>query len=161
MEHLWAPWRIEYVERNKPDKETCVFCEAFSNPSLDRKNLVLFRGKYAFVILNLYPYSNGHILICPNKHLDTFEKLNDETMLEIMLLSKKSMQAIDAVMKPRGYNFGSNIGAAGGAGIAEHIHFHVVPRWEGDTNFMPVIGQSKVIMDGLYDTYEKLKPEFI
>ena len=82
-------------------------------------------------------------------------------MLERMLLSKKSMQAIDAVMKPRGYNFGSNIGAAGGAGIAEHIHFHVVPRWEGDTNFMPVIGQSKVIMDGLYDTYDKLKPEFI
>ena len=120
----------------------------------------MFRAEYAFVLMNLYPYTNGHLLICSNEHVDTFEKLNDQSLAQIMFLAKKSMEVINSVMSPDGYNFGSNIGKAGGAGIAEHIHFHVVPRWEGDTNFMPVVGQSKVIMDGLFDTYDQLKLKF-
>ena len=127
MEHLWAPWRMEYVERNKPDKETCVFCEAFSNPSLDRKNLVLFRGKYAFVILNLYPYSNGHILICSNKHLDTFEKLNDESFLRC-LLNNAAKLANASVLNIASNKF-EPLGVTAIALLAEsHLSIHTWPE---------------------------------
>ena len=160
MDHLWAPWRMEYLERDKTKRDGCVFCKKLADKSSDRENLVLFRAEYAFVLMNLYPYTNGHLLICSNEHVDTFEKLNDQSLAQIMFLAKKSMEVINSVMSPDGYNFGSNVGKAGGAGIAEHIHFHVVPRWEGDTNFMPVVGQSKVIMDGLFDTYDQLKLKF-
>ena len=151
---------MEYLERDKTERDVCVFCEKLADTSNDRENLVLFRADCAFVLMNLYPYTNGHLLICSNEHVDTFEKLNEQTLSQIMFLTKKSMEVIDSVMSPDGYNFGSNVGKAGGAGIAEHIHFHVVPRWEGDTNFMPVVGQSKVIMDGLFDTYDQLKLKF-
>ena len=160
MDHLWAPWRMEYLERDKTERDGCVFCKKLADKSSDRENLVLFRADYAFVLMNLYPYTNGHLLICSNEHVDTFEKLNEQTLSQIMFLTKKSMEVIDSAMSPSGYNFGSNVGKAGGAGIAEHIHFHVVPRWDGDTNFMPVVGQSKVIMDGLFDTYDQLKLKF-
>ena len=104
--------------------------------------------------MNLYPYTNGHLLICSNKHTETLTDLSSSALTEVMYLSKVSMNILNSTMNPHGFNFGANIGKAGGAGISEHIHFHLVPRWEGDTNFMPVVGQSKVIMDGLLDTYD-------
>ena len=160
MDRMWAPWRMEYLKSKKPSDDSCPFCaKNIKNTNL-REVLILFKGKEAFVVINLYPYTNGHLLICSNKHTDSLIDLPTSTLTEIMDLSKVSMDILNSTMKPNGFNFGSNIGKAGGAGISEHIHFHLVPRWEGDTNFMPVIGQSKVIMDGLYDTYDTLKPHY-
>ena len=107
MDHLWAPWRMEYLERDKTERDGCVFCKKLADKSSDRENLVLFRADYAFVLMNLYPYTNGHLLICSNEHVDTFEKLNEQTLSQIMFLTKKSMEVIDSVMSPDGYNFGS------------------------------------------------------
>ena len=160
MDYLWAPWRMEYIRRERNDNQECVFCAKCKDKKNDRKNLVLFRDEDIYVVMNLYPYTNGHLLICSNQHTDSLDVLSQKTMNRVMSLSRECMSILKAVMNPDGFNFGANLGKAGGAGIAEHIHFHVVPRWESDTNFMPVIGQSKVIMDGLYDTYDELKPQF-
>ena len=150
---------MEYI-RNKEDKNKgCVFCSK-SKQKNDRDNLVLFRGSSSFIIMNLYPYNNGHIMVCPYKHIDTTKSLSNSSMTEIMMLADRSMEIFRNVMDAQGFNFGANIGVSGGAGIADHIHFHVVPRWVGDTNFMPVVGHTKVMVDGLFETYDKLKPEF-
>lgn len=122
--------------------------------------LILHRGKFAFVMMNLYPYNNGHVLIAPYTHTDHSNNLSPEERCEIMELADATMTIIKKVMKAEGYNFGANIGSAGGAGIEEHIHFHVVPRWKGDTNFMPVVGHTKVMVQGLLETFDLLKPEF-
>jgi len=159
MDKLWAPWRMEYIRAKKDKEEGCVFCIK-SEEDTDRDNLVLFRGGSAFVLMNLYPYNNGHIMICPYEHVETTEFLSKACMTEIMALADQSMNIFRKSMKAQGFNFGANIGVAGGAGIADHIHFHIVPRWVGDTNFMPVIGQTKVMVDGLLDTYDILKTEF-
>ena len=159
MDKLWAPWRMEYIRAKNDKEEGCVFCIK-SEEEKDRDNLVLYRGENLFVIMNLYPYNNGHILICPFKHVETTESLSKDCMNEIMELADTSMEIFRKIMNAQGFNFGANIGVSGGAGIVDHIHFHVVPRWVGDTNFMPVIGQTKVMVDGLLDTYDKLKTEF-
>ena len=160
MDRMWAPWRMEYLKRKKNSDNVCVFCSKNTNDDNLRDILILYKGSEAFVVMNLYPYTNGHILICSNKHTDSLTDLSTSTLLEIMNLSKQSMEILKSTMNPSGFNFGANIGKAGGAGISEHIHFHLVPRWEGDTNFIPVVGQSKVIMEGLYDTYDSLKPYY-
>jgi|TARA_Y100001960_G_scaffold329584_1_gene421361 ATP adenylyltransferase len=160
MDYLWAPWRMEYISRERNDSHECVFCVKWKDKKSDRKNLVLYRDEDIYVVMNLYPYTNGHLLICSNQHIDSLDGFSQKTMGRVMDLSRECMAILKVVMNPDGFNFGANLGKAGGAGIAEHIHFHVVPRWKSDTNFMPVIGQSKVIMDGLYDTYAKLKPQF-
>ena len=160
MDYLWAPWRMEYIRRERNDNQECVFCVKWKDRKNDRKNLVLCRDEDIYVVMNLYPYTNGHLLICSNQHTDSLDVLSQKTMNRVMSLSRECMSILKTAMNPDGFNFGANLGKAGGAGIAEHIHFHVVPRWESDTNFMPVIGQSKVIMDGLYDTYDELKPQF-
>jgi len=154
---LWSPWRMDYI-RN-PKEHGCVFCNK-SQSDQNRDNLVLVKGKYSFVLMNLYPYNNSHLLIAPYDHVDSTLELLPRVSSEMMYLVNESMRIIKMTMSAEGFNFGANIGAVGGAGIKDHIHFHVVPRWSGDTNFMPVVGHTKVMMEGLLETYDELKPHF-
>jgi len=156
MQQLWAPWRLQYITGEKV--EGCIFC-IFPEQD-DVKNHILFRGKYAYVIMNAYPYSNGHLLIPPYRHVAELSELTDEETLEIMQLTQLSQKVLKSVFKPDGFNIGINQGTAAGAGIADHIHLHIVPRWSGDTNFMPVLGETKVIPEALETTYDHLKPLF-
>jgi len=158
MDNLWAPWRMQYVRAPKKNtKET--FLKKLEDGN-DEENLVLFRGEHSFVCMNLYPYNNGHIMILPNNIVENPEELDDVTQFEIMKIASLSMKIIREKMNAEGFNFGANIGASAGAGIAEHLHYHIVPRWKGDTNFMPVIGNTKVHVQGLNDTYVMLRPLF-
>ena len=150
---LWAPWRMEYLKAPKTDG--CPLCEA-----LEHDRLILHRGELAFVIMNLYPYSNGHVMVAPIEHIAELHDLAPEVAAEIMELTTRSMAAIDKVSHPEGYNIGYNLGRAAGAGIASHLHQHVVPRWLGDTNFMPVLAGRKVIGELVQETLDKLKPVF-
>jgi len=154
VDRLWAPWRMDYIRSEK--ESGCIFCHK-PKENNDREMLILHRGELSFVLMNLYPYNNGHILIAPYSHVDSPDKLTAEERAEIMELSTLSMKILKKEMKAEGFNFGANIGSAGGAGIKEHIHFHVVPRWQGDTNFMPVLGHTKVQVQGLQDSYDLLK----
>ena len=152
---------MEYIRRKKKsDKQVCVFCSKSKEKHNDKDNLVLFRGKESFVLMNLYPYNNGHLMVTPYKHVNSIQLLSQSCMNEIMKLSDRSMRIINKKLKSEGFNFGANIGKAGGAGIEDHIHFHIVPRWIGDTNFMPAIGQTKVMVGGLTETYDDLKSNF-
>ncbi|MBC8174689.1 MAG: HIT domain-containing protein [Candidatus Marinimicrobia bacterium] len=157
MDRLWAPWRMEYIRRMKEDG--CIFCDK-PKAGNDREMLILYRGKNAFVMMNYYPYNNGHLMISPYHHCDNTHDLNQETLNEIMYLADKSMSILKKTMDAQGFNFGANIFAEAGAGIEEHIHFHIVPRWMGDTNFMPVIGHTKVQVQGLLETYDELRAYF-
>lgn len=158
MDNLWAPWRMQYVRAPKKNTEE-TFLKKLEDGK-DEENLVLFRGEHSFVCMNLYPYNNGHILILPNNIVENPEELDDVTQFEIMKIASLSMKIIREKMNAEGFNFGANIGASAGAGIAEHLHYHIVPRWKGDTNFMPVIGNTKVHVQGLNDTYDMLRPLF-
>ena len=157
QERLWSPWRMEYIRG--PKENGCIFCEK-SKSDLDRDNLVLYRGKESFILMNLYPYNNSHLLISPYQHVDTPIKLGSDVHSEIMTLVNESIRIMGKVLNAEGFNFGANIGAVSGAGIKDHVHFHVVPRWKGDTNFMPVIGHTKVMVEGLLESYDELKPHF-
>jgi ATP adenylyltransferase len=157
MERLWAPWRLEYIVAEKVDG--CIFCE-FPRQDEDEKHKILCRGQHAFVIMNAFPYSNGHLLVSPYRHLADIGELNDDENLEIMQLVQKCCKALREMCRPDGFNIGVNAGVAAGAGIADHIHVHVVPRWAGDTNFMPVFADVKVIPEALETTYRKLKELF-
>ncbi|OQX87232.1 HIT family hydrolase [candidate division KSB1 bacterium 4484_87] len=159
MEKLWAPWRIEYIEMPKEDNSECIFCDKPSQNE-DEKNLILYRGKTCFVIFNRYPYNNGHLMVVPFKHTNDLNALTDEEKLELMDLLIVSQRALSEIMAPQGFNIGMNLGQVAGAGVKDHLHFHIVPRWNGDTNFMPVLGETKVISEGLEQTYRKLKPVF-
>ena len=158
MDNLWAPWRMQYVRAPKKNTKG-TFLKKLEDGN-DEENLVLFRGEHSFVCMNLYPYNNGHIMILPNNIVEKPEELDDVTQFEIMKIASLSMKIIREKMNAEGFNFGANIGASAGAGIAEHLHFHIVPRWKGDTNFMPVIGNTKVHVQGLNDTYVMLRPLF-
>ena len=158
MDNLWAPWRMQYVLAPKKNTEE-TFLKKLEDGN-DEENLVLFRGEHSFVCMNLYPYNNGHIMILPNNIVEKPEELDDVTQFEIMKIASLSMKIIREKMNAEGFNFGANIGASAGAGIAEHLHYHIVPRWKGDTNFMPVIGNTKVHVQGLNDTYVMLRPLF-
>jgi ATP adenylyltransferase len=155
MDHLWSPWRMKYIRRQRSPKE-CIFCDAVKKTD-GEENLILARGKHAYVIMNRYPYTSGHVMVVPYTHVDTFEKVDTETCAEVMFLIRQSIQAIDKMYKPDGYNMGANIGASAGAGIADHIHFHLVPRWEGDTNFMTAVGGTRVLPEDLMETFRGLK----
>jgi ATP adenylyltransferase len=157
MERLWAPWRLEYIIADKT--EGCIFC-VFPAQSNDREDRILHRGEHAFVIMNAFPYSNGHLLIAPYRHTADLSELSDEEGLEMMQLVGKSIRALREAFRPDGINVGVNQGTAAGAGIADHVHMHIVPRWNGDTNFMPVFAEVKVIPEALEATYDKLKPMF-
>ncbi len=156
MKRLWAPWRIEYIKM--PKSGECIFCKAASSNN-DKENLVVYRSRYSFIILNRFPYNSGHLMIVPYRHIPHILDLNDDEILDMFRLMKISIKALDSLMKPEGYNIGVNIGEAAGAGIKDHFHIHVVPRWSGDTNFMPVIGDTKVIVEALESVYENLKRE--
>ncbi|MEN3037866.1 MAG: HIT domain-containing protein [Candidatus Kryptonium sp.] len=160
MDRLWAPWRAKYIEsfsaENNESKKECLFCEKIKQND-DEKNLILYRGKYCYIIMNLFPYNSGHIMVVPYKHTPNFSDLEDEEMLEVMKIIKKGISALELALKPHGFNVGANLGRVSGAGIADHIHFHIVPRWNGDTNFMPVISETKIISELITDTYKKLK----
>lgn len=157
MERLWAPWRLDYIVGEKT--EGCIFC-VFPEQGDDRKYKILARGTHAFVIMNAFPYSNGHLLIVPYRHTGDLSELSAEEDLEMMQLVQKSMQVLKEAFRPDGFNIGINQGTAAGAGIADHIHMHIVPRWNGDTNFMPVFAEIKVIPEALEKTYDKLKAVF-
>ncbi len=148
---------MDYIR--SPKEKGCIFCQK-SKSDQDRDKLVLLKGVNSFVLMNLYPYNNAHLLIAPYRHVDSTLKLSSQVSNEMMYLANESMRIIKLTMNAEGFNFGANIGAVGGAGIKDHIHFHVVPRWPGDTNFMPVIGHTKVMVEGLLETYDELKPHF-
>jgi ATP adenylyltransferase len=154
---LWAPWRMEYIK--SPKEEGCIFCNRIQQDN-DRENLIVFRGVRAFVIMNKYPYNNGHLMIVPYHHEAEIENLNAAESQEIMALLQASVRALRKVMSPHGFNVGMNLGKYAGAGIDDHLHFHVVPRWDADTNFMPIIGHTKVVSEGLWETWEKLRLAF-
>jgi ATP adenylyltransferase len=162
MEHLWAPWRMAYIDANAEKEQGCVFCvKPAQGQEQDKENLVLYRGERCFVLMNLFPYNNGHLMIAPYAHVPDIERLDAETLTEIMLTAQKSLAALRAAIHPDGFNMGINQGTVAGAGIADHVHFHVVPRWNGDTNFMPVLAETKVMPDYLENTYRQLKPYFV
>jgi ATP adenylyltransferase len=148
---------MEYITSEK--KPGCVFCDTVKEDQ-DVDNLILLRGQHSFIMLNRYPYNNGHLMVVPYDHVDTPTKLAPETLFEMMNLVNISLEVLRESMRPDGFNVGMNLGASGGAGIADHVHMHVVPRWTGDTNFMPVLGETRVIVEALNDCYVKLQPLF-
>lgn len=155
MENIFAPWRMAYIEMPK-DNEGCIFCD-FPKEDRDKERLILHRGKTAFVIFNAYPYNPGHLMVAPYRHTADYESLSDEEMLEMHRLSAKCIAVLKKVMNPQGYNLGINLGKVAGAGFDCHLHLHVVPRWNGDTNFMPVFADVRVVAENLSVTYEKMK----
>ncbi|MCX8084234.1 MAG: HIT domain-containing protein [Calditerrivibrio sp.] len=154
MEKIWAPWRMRYIDGSHKD-DGCIFCEKPKQNS-DKENLIVYRGEYAFAIMNLFPYTNGHTMVTPYRHTALFEDLTDKEVLDIHNVASKIMKAIKKIMNPDGFNLGYNLGRTAGAGIVDHIHFHIVPRWNGDTNFMPVIAEVKVISEHIEQTYDKI-----
>lgn len=154
MERLWAPWRTVYI--GKDHGGGCFFCEKLVAGE-DEANHVLWRGERVFALLNIYPYTNGHLLIAPKRHVGELEELTDEEMLELMQATQKAVRLLRAAFSPDGFNIGVNLGKIAGAGVPGHFHIHVVPRWAGDTNFMPVLGDVRVISEALDTTYRKLK----
>lgn len=154
---LWAPWRYAYVSTTgKKSDESCVFCEAPKKS--DEEALILYRGERAYVILNRYPYNNGHLMVVPYRHVARLEELNLEELVEMMKMVRASLKALQEAYRPDGFNVGVNIGKAAGAGIEGHVHVHVVPRWFGDTNYMAVLAGVSVIPQLLSDSYQVLKP---
>ncbi len=157
MKQLWAPWRIDYILSKKGPE--CIFCDL---PAMDkdRDNLILHRGVSNFVIMNRYPYNNGHLMVVPFHHTSSFEGLDSETLSEMMALTRSCTEVLGEVMRPEGFNIGINIGTAAGAGIKEHLHMHVVPRWVGDSSFMAVLDEVRVLPEHLMETYDKIKRVF-
>jgi ATP adenylyltransferase len=159
VERIWAPWRLDYVKDASKDKESeCIFCAGIEDPpERDAENLIVKRGERCFVILNKYPYTNGHLMVAPYEHIAALQGLDEQTMAEIMSLAQRGIAALEASYSPHGYNVGFNQGRVAGAGVEHHIHMHVVPRWRGDTNFMPVLGDTRVMNQTLKDSYATLK----
>ncbi len=157
MEQIWAPWRMEYIEMEKP--EGCVLCDK-PKENNDVLNYILYRGDKNFIIMNRYPYNPGHLMIVPYRHIANLEELSDEELHEHYQIVSRSLKVLRQVFHPGGFNIGVNMGRAAGAGIEEHVHTHIVPRWHGDTNFMPVVADTKVVSEALTGTYGKLKDKF-
>jgi ATP adenylyltransferase len=157
MEQIWAPWRIRYIESHK--KEGCIFCDLPAETD-DRKNFILFRGKEAFIIMNAFPYTAGHLMVAPFRHVAKLADLSASEKSGIMDLVARCESVVTAATHPEGFNVGFNLGKAAGAGVEKHLHCHIVPRWVGDTNFMAVLGETRVINEALEKTYDKLKEYF-
>jgi ATP adenylyltransferase len=153
LKRIWAPWRMKYILSDKT--QGCAFCQALQAGD-DKANYILYRGEKAFIILNTFPYTNGHVMVVPYAHIGDLVELDRETLLDMMLLTQKTLQAMRQAMGPHGFNVGLNLGEAAGAGIQDHVHIHIVPRWQNDTNFMPVLADVRVIPDSLEETYDKL-----
>ena len=153
MKRLWAPWRLEFVSKGKTDG--CIFCD-LPKEKKDKRNYIVKRGKSNYVILNSYPYNNGHSMVAPYKYVKDLEDLTSKELLEHFEMVREVIKALKKIYGPKGFNIGMNLGRSAGAGIAGHIHSHIVPRWDGDTNFMPVIADTKIVHDSLSSTYDKL-----
>ena len=157
MKALWAPWRMEYILGKKEPE--CIFC-SYPKRNNDRENLILYRSAHNFVMMNKYPYNNGHIMVVPYIHTSTIDNLTDEILLDFIKVTQRSLKSLKEIFRPEGFNIGINIGAVAGAGMEEHVHLHMVPRWAGDTSFMSVFGEIRVIPEYIMETYDKLYPIF-
>lgn len=163
MRTLWAPWRAEYircaVSQHSTGRRSCLFCNLLKTKD-DAQNLILYRGRYAFVVMNRFPYNNGHLMVAPNRHTADIESLSAAEGAELLKLVQKSLAVLRRGLKPQGFNVGANLGRAAGAGVAGHLHIHIVPRWLGDDNFMPLLAETKVISEHLTETYGRLRRQF-
>ena len=159
MEYLWAPWRMAYIKQALNKERGCILCEK-PGQSSDEANLILYRGNFNFVVMNAFPYNSGHLMIAPFAHLAQLSLLDDAARHEHIDLVARCADILKSIMKPAGFNIGLNLGRIAGAGVDQHMHTHIVPRWEGDTNFMPVLADTKVVNEAIADTYHLLKPEF-
>ena len=157
MDRLWAPWRKKYVSKNKKSQKKCIFCVGTKKRASDKNRLILKRSTHAFSILNLYPYNNAHTMIVPYRHVKSLELLTNEELSDLIDLLNYTKKRIDKKLKPTGYNIGMNVGKVAGAGFPGHIHIHIVPRWLGDTNFIPVISKTKVIPYSLKEIWKMLR----
>ena len=158
MKVLWAPWRMAYIKKaRKPTK--CIFCVK-AKERRDARNLLLHRGRHGLVMMNLFPYNSGHLLIAPYRHVKSLEQLPDDAALDLLRLTSLSLKVLRNLFKPEGFNVGINLGRVAGAGIEGHVHLHIVPRWNGDTNFMPLFGETRVMPEHLQTTYRKLLARF-
>jgi ATP adenylyltransferase len=158
MNHLWSPWRMAYIEKHEK-VEGCVFCTAQAKED-GTENLIAFRGKHAFVILNLYPYTSGHLMVVPYEHKPNLEELDEEARAEMMELTSRCTAVLRKIYRTESFNVGINIGEAAGAGVVGHVHIHIVPRWYGDTNFMSTLGATRVLPEVLEDTYKRVREGF-
>jgi len=158
FERLWAPWRMPWIRESTEGVSDCFICDALAaDPASDRANLLLFRGEQALIILNRYPYSNGHLMVAPNRHVSDLRSLTPAEVSEIGLLTQLALNTLEHSMNTHGFNLGWNLGRVSGAGLETHLHQHIVPRWKGDTNFMPVVGGVKVISQELWETWDELR----
>jgi ATP adenylyltransferase len=156
LQNLWAPWRMTYIESStKQNSKECFLCKAATSTN-HKEDLMLERNKDTVVVLNLYPYNPGHVLVAPTKHVRDFSEISKEELCSLFITMSKWIQRLELKMKPDGFNVGANLGSVAGAGLPDHVHIHVVPRWKGDTNFMPTIASVKIIPELLESTYEKL-----
>ena len=158
MKHLWSPWRMTYIENEKTDTG-CVFCTVQAVED-GTENLIVFRGEHAYVILNRFPYTSGHLMVIPFTHKPNLEELDSITRSEMMELTSRCTTVLRNIYKPQGFNVGVNIGEAAGAGVLGHVHIHIVPRWNGDTNFMSSVGETRVLPESLEDTYKRVRAVF-
>ena len=156
MDKIWAPWRVKYILKEVHENKGCLFCR-IAKEKKDAKNYVVVRSKYSYSVLNIYPYNNGHTLIVPDRHVDCLSKLKKEERNDLLDLLDEIQELIQKILKPQGFNIGINIGRSAGAGYPRHLHIHIVPRWRGDANFMPVVAQTKVISQSLRALYKELK----
>ena len=156
MDRLWAPWRIGYILGERPDG--CIFCDKPAAGD-DEAELILNRGRLSYVLMNAYPYNNGHLLIAPYDHVADIGELSEAQLVDMMRLTKQWIEGLKRAMYPDGFNVGFNVGRVAGAGIEEHVHLHIVPRWNGDTNFMPVLGDTRVVPQSLRECYELLRKQ--
>ncbi len=165
MKQLWSPWRSKYIDTFKEEKDPlekeCFLCIASKYPdcSFDKESLILSRNKYSYVIMNRYPYNNGHLLVAPYRHIHDLNDITDDELIEINLTIKKLTKVLEKIYSPDGFNIGANIGRAAGAGFPGHIHFHVLPRWNGDTSFTATLADIKVVSESIEDSYTKIKEE--
>ena len=157
MERLWSPWRLAYVTGTS-DTHQCIFCDALA--CRDQESLIVARGQHSFVILNLYPYNSGHLMVVPNRHVGSLAGLSAEEAAEVMRLTQASETVLTEVYQPQGINVGINLGRPAGAGIVDHVHVHLVPRWTGDTNFMSVVGNVRVLPEEVHQSAERIRPAF-
>ena len=158
MKQLWAPWRMAYIDSGGTAEEGCILC-ALPAADRDEENLIVFRGPRVFAIMNKFPYNNGHLMIAPYQHVPSIEELAAETLTELMTTAQRVLAAMRAAFNPQGYNMGINQGAVAGAGVADHVHLHIVPRWNGDTNFMPVLADTKVMPDFIQSTARQIREQ--